>query len=253
MDRGKLRTAIEDAFTDLALHPQRRLHFVSGAPLARRLGYTEALLKGVPKAAIASFSGVGNPFRMDGAPRPGEVVLDIGCGSGVDTLIASRMVGPTGGVVGVDMTAAMVERALWCTSEAGAENVRIEWGHAESLPLPDDSVDVVVSNGVVTLTPDKPETFREIARVLRPGGRLRISDVVVHWRLPPYVSGAIHLWTDCIGGATWLEDYPPLLRDAGFEDPRILEIFDVFAGTEVERSSSMFRARGANIAARLPG
>jgi SAM-dependent methyltransferase len=162
------------------------------------------------------------------------------------------MVGPGGCVMGVDMTAAMVERAQSCASQARAENVRIEWGHAESLPLPDDSVDVVISNGVVTLTPDKPETFREIARVLKPGGRLRIADVVVQWRIPPYVAEAVHLWTECIGGATWLEDYPALLRGAGFEKPRVAEVFNVFAGTEVEKNSSMFRARGANIAARLP-
>jgi SAM-dependent methyltransferase len=248
LDRGRLRAAIEDAYSDLALHPERRLHFISGPPLARRLGYTAAMLEGVPDDALASFSGVGNPFRMD-PPRPGECVLDVGCGSGVDALIAARMVGDGGCVVGVDMTSAMVERAQHCVSMAGADNVRIEWGHAESLPLPDASVDVVMSNGVVALTPDKRDTFREIARVLRPGGRLRMADVVVQWRLPAYVSEALHLWTDCIAGATWLEDYPPLLRGAGFESPRIAEIFDVFSGTEVERRSSMFRARGANIAA----
>jgi arsenite methyltransferase len=251
LDRGRLRAAIEDAYTNLALHPERRLHFICGAPLARRLGYTQTLLDGVPREAIASFSGVGNPFRMDGIER-GADVLDIGCGSGVDVLVASRLVGPRGSVVGLDMTAAMVERAQDSLSRAGASNARIEWGHAESLPLPDSSVDVVVSNGVVALTPDKHDTFREIARVLRPGGRLCISDVVVQWRIPPYVSEATHLWTECIAGATWLEDYPALLRGAGFEDPRVVEIFDVFAGTEVERNSSFFRARGANVSACMP-
>jgi len=252
LDRGRLRAAIEDAFTNLALHPERRFHFVSGAPLARRLGYTQAMLDGVPREAIASFSGVGNPFRMKGIER-GMCVLDVGCGSGVDALVASRLVGPRGSVVGIDMTAAMVERAQDSVSRSGAANVRIEWGHAECLPLPDASVDVVLSNGVVVLTPDKRDTFREIARVLRPGGLLRISDVVVQWRIPPYVSEATHLWTECIAGATWLEDYPPLLRGAGFEEPRVAEIFDVFAGTEVEKNSSLFRARGANVTARLPG
>ena len=252
LDRGRLRAAIEDAFTNLALHPERRFHFVSGAPLARRLGYTQAMLDGVPREALASFSGVGNPFRMDGIER-GLQVLDVGCGSGVDSLIAARMVGPRGRVIGVDMTAAMVERAQDSVLRAGVANVSIEWGHAECLPLPDASVDVVISNGVVVLTPDKRDTFREIARVLRPGGLLRIADVVVQWRIPPYVAEATHLWTECIGGATWLEDYAPLLRGAGFVEPRVAEIFDVFAGTEVERNSSMFRARGANVAARLPG
>ncbi len=251
LDRGKLRSAIEDAFTDLALHPHHRFHFVSGPPLAHRLGYTAELLKGVPRHALESFAGVGNPFRMD-HPSPGEAVLDIGCGSGVDALIASRMVGPDGCVTGVDMTPAMVERALHCVSVARAPNVRILWGHAESLPLPDDSVDYVISNGVFALTPDKGDAFREVARVLKPGGRLRIADVVVQWRIPSFISEALHLWTECIAGATWLEDYPALLEKAGFADSHITEIFDVFAGTKVETNSSIFAARGANITAETP-
>lgn len=252
LDRGRLRAAIEDAFSDLALHPHRRFHFVSGAPLAKRLGYTRELLEGVPRHAIESFSGVGNPFLL-GRPRPGEAVLDIGCGSGVDTLIAARLVGPEGRVTGVDMTAAMLERAEQCVATArNGDNVRICWGHAESLPLPDRSVDVVISNGVVSLTPNKRDTFREIARVLKPGGRLQIADVVVQWRIPPYVSQSIHLWTECIGGATWIEDYPPLLRETGFANAHIAEIFDVFAGTDVEANAGMFGARGANISATLP-
>lgn len=248
LDRGKLRTAIEDAFTNLALHPQRRFHFVSGEPLARRLGYTAELLTGVPRHAIESFAGVGNPWRME-RPRPGDAVLDVGCGSGVDTIIASRLVGPEGCVTGVDMTAAMVERAQQCVVSARATNTRIRWGHAESLPLADASVDMVVSNGVISLTPNKRDTFREIARVLKPGGRLQIADVVVEWRVPGYVAESLNLWTECIAGATWMEDYPPLLEEAGFEQPSIREIFDVFAGTQVEANSSMFGARGANITA----
>lgn len=251
LHRGKLRTAVEDAFTNLALHPHRKFHFVSGAPLARRLGYTADQLEGVPRHAIESFAGVGNPFRM-GRPRPGDVVLDVGCGSGVDTLIASRLVGPEGCVTGVDMTAAMVERAQQCVVSARASNTRIRWGHAESLPIPDESVDLVISNGVVSLTPNKRDTFRELARVLRPGGRLLVADVVVQWRLPRHVTESLELWTDCIAGATWIDDYPELLRDAGFAEPGIREIFDVFAGTQVEANSSMFGARGANISATKP-
>lgn len=251
LDRGRLRAAIEDAFTDLALHPQRGFHFISGPPLAERLGYSDALLEGVPLEALASFAGVGNPFQFGPLPA-GARVVDVGCGAGTDALIAARLVGPGGTVIGVDMTAAMVERARQCVLSARAPNVRVEWGHAESLPIPDAWADVVVTNGVVSLTPDKRDTFREIARVLKPGAELRISDVVVQWRLPAYVTQAIHLWTDCIGGATWIEDYPLLLAEAGFVDIDIVEIFDVFAGTTIEKNSSMFEARGANILARRP-
>jgi arsenite methyltransferase len=252
LDRGRLRAAIEDAFTDLALHPRRGFHFISGPPLADRLGYSNELLVGVPAEALASFAGVGNPFRF-GPLEDGARVVDVGCGAGTDGLIAGRLVGPRGSVIGVDMTTAMVERAHQCALAAKASNVRIEWGHAESLPVPDDWADVVITNGVVSLTPDKRDTFREIARVLRPGGELRVSDVVTQWRLPAYVTQSIHLWTDCIGGATWIEDYPLLLAEAGFVDIDIVEIFDVFAGTTIEKNSCMFEARGANIRARLPG
>jgi SAM-dependent methyltransferase len=251
LDRGKLRAAIEDAFTDLALHPSRGFHFISGPPLADRLGYTEADLAGIPAEALASFAGVGNPFRM-GPIAPGTRVVDVGCGAGTDALIAAKRVGADGRVVGVDMTSAMVERARHCVQAARATNVRVEWGHAESLPLPDGWADTVLTNGVVSLTPDKRDTFTEIARVLAPGGQLKISDVVVQWRLPSYVTEALHLWTDCIGGATWIEDYPVLLAESGFVDIEIVETFDVFAGTTIERNSSMFGARGANIRARLP-
>lgn len=252
LDRGRLRAAIEDAFTNLALHPARGFHFISGPPLAERLGYTDALLEGVPAEALASFAGVGNPFRL-GPLQPGARVVDVGCGAGTDALIAGRLVGAAGRVIGVDMTSAMVERAHQCALSVGASNVRIEWGHAESLPISDGWADMVITNGVVTLTPDKRDTLREIARVLRPGGELRVADVVVQWRLPSYITEALHLWTDCIGGATWIEDYPVLLVEAGFVDTEIVEIFDVFAGTTIEKNSCMFEARGANIRARLPG
>lgn len=253
LDRGRLRSAIEDAFTDLALHPGSLFHFISGPPLAERLGYTSRLLAGVPAAALASFSGVGNPFLMEGNPRPGETVLDVGCGSGVDAFVAGRLVGPRGAVIGVDMTAAMVERAQQCALIAHATNVRFEWGHAESLPLPDASVDMAISNGVISLTPEKLDTFREIRRVLKPGGRLRIADVVVLTPLPRPVVETLHLWTECIAGATWIEHYPDLLSEAGFEDARVLRIFDVFSGTRIEGSSAPYGARGANISAVKPG
>jgi arsenite methyltransferase len=252
LDRGKLRAAIEDAFTELALHPSRDFHFISGPALATRLGYQSETVEGLPPEALASFSGVGNPWRM-GPARKGEVVLDIGCGAGTDTLIAARQVGPTGEVIGVDMTPAMVERAQQCVLAAGVSNVRVEWGHAESLPIPDDTIDLVISNGVISLTPSKRDTFAELARVLKPHGRLQIADVVVGQVLPPHVTEEIHLWTECIAGATWVEDYPVLLAEAGFSAVEIVEIFDVFSGTQIEGQSSRFATRGANIQALLRG
>ncbi len=251
IDRGKLRLAIEDAFTDLALYPDRAFHFISGPKLARRLGYHARLLSGVPPAAMASFAGVGNPWRGGRLPT-GARVLDIGCGVGVDVLIASRLVGKHGVVLGVDMTSAMIERAEQYAVQSRAQNVRFAWGHAESLPVPDEDVSVVVSNGVFALTPNKLDAFRELFRVLRPGGEARISDVVTQWRLPEHVARITPLWTDCLAGATWISDYPPLLRAAGFVDVAVTEVFDVFSGTPIEDRSRMFGARGANIRAFKP-
>ena len=249
IDRGRLRAAVEDAFTELALHPTRDFHFMSGRPLAHRLGYTSESLEGVPEEAIASFAGVGNPLRS-GAPNDGDVVLDVGCGAGVDVLIAARYVGAQGRVVGVDMTPAMVERARQCVAATGVPNVDIQWGHAEALPFPDSGVDLVISNACVSLTPSKVDTFRELFRVLRPGGRLQLADVVVEWRLPRHVVEDLKLWTDCIAGATALDDYPALLEEAGFSEIEMVGTVDAFAGTEVERRSSIFAARGAMVRAR---
>ena len=251
LDRGRLRGAIEDAFTELALHPARDFHFVSGPPLAARLGYSTEMLRHIPPEAVASFAGVGNPFRM-GQPAEGEVVLDVGCGAGTDALIAAKAVGPVGQVIGIDMTPAMVERARQCVQLARASNVRIDWGHAESLPVPDQSVDLVISNGVFSLTPNKRDTFREVLRVLRPGGRLQIADVVVKLGLPDRVTENVRLWTDCIAGATAVDEYPAHLTSVGFSALEIVETFDVFAGTQIEKRSSVFSAHGANIRAEAP-
>lgn len=250
-DRGRLRAAIEDAFTELALHPACEFHFVSGPPLAARLGYTTEMLSGVPEWALASFSGVGNPFLM-GAMRRGETVLDIGCGSGTDALIAAKQVGPSGQVIGVDMTAAMIERAQQNVLSAPSSNVRIEWGYAESIPLQDNSVDCVISNGVINLTPDKRDTFREILRVLKPGGRLQVSDVIVETRIPAQVADLLHLWTHCVAGGSHSDDLMDILGGFGFEDVQFPEFFDVFRGTKIEPGAKKFGARGANMRARNP-
>jgi SAM-dependent methyltransferase len=250
MDRGKLRAAIEDAFTELALHPACEFHFISGPPLAARLGYTKEMLFGIPEWAVASFSGVGNPFLM-GDMKPGETVLDIGCGSGMDALIAARQVGERGQVIGIDMTAAMIERAQQNIMSARASNARIEWGYAESMPLHDNSVDCVISNGVINLTPDKRDTIREVSRVLKPGGRLQIADVLVDVRIPDHALNLLHLWTHCVAGASHADDFTEILEECGFGEIEVSTCFDVFEGTKVESGARKFGALGANVRARL--
>ena len=170
--------AVRRMYTELALHPDREFHFPTGRTACEFEGYDPALLDQVPAEALASFAGVNCPFRA-GVIERGQVVLDVGSGSGTDALIASLLVGPEGEVIGLDMTAAMRERLERNARTLGASNVRALAGTAEEIPLPDASVDVVTTNGVLNLVPDKARAVAEIARVLRPGGAVQVSDIVL--------------------------------------------------------------------------
>jgi arsenite methyltransferase len=194
LDLAVLRIAIQGEYTAVALTPQQGFHFHTGRRLARMLDYDEAWLKSVPKTAIESFAGTGNPFRV-GALRAGEHVVDVGSGAGLDSLIAARMVGASGRVIGVDMTPAMVAKARRSAAETGMRNVEFQEGYAESLPVPDAWADVVISNGVLNLMPDKAAALREMARVLKPGGRLQIGDILVQTAVPEDARADISLWT----------------------------------------------------------
>jgi arsenite methyltransferase len=158
------------------------------------LDYKEEWLAGLPETAVESFAGTGNPFSL-GKIRPGEQVVDVGCGAGIDSLIAARMVGPTGEVVGVDMTPAMLEKARQAAVEANLDNVTFRQGYGEDLPVPDEWADVVISNGVLNLMPDKMAGLREMARVLKPDGRLQIGDILVQKEVPESAKQDIDLWT----------------------------------------------------------
>jgi SAM-dependent methyltransferase len=193
LDVETLRHAIQEEYTLVAAEPERGFHFHTGRPLARILGYEDAWLEGIPERTIASFAGTGNPFSM-GTLRSGEHVVDVGCGAGIDSLIAARMVGPEGHVVGVDMTPGMLERAKESSDEMGISNAEFRLGFAEQLPLADESVDVVISNGVMNLFPDKLAGLQEMARVLRPRGRLQIGDILVSRRLSDSAKRDINLW-----------------------------------------------------------
>jgi len=177
----------------VATDPGRGFHFHTGRPLASRLGYTDAWLHGIPEATIASFAGTGNPFSL-GPIREGERVVDVGCGAGIDSLIASRMVGPRGHVVGIDMTPAMLSRARASAAEMGATNVAFTMAFADRLPIANEWADVVISNGVLNLLPDKLAGLREMARVLVPGGRLQLGDILVSKPVPDSAKRNIDLW-----------------------------------------------------------
>ena len=189
-----LRREIQEKYTEVASSPELTFHFHHGLPLAKILEYPEKLLAGLPPEAVESFAGVGNPFSL-GEIAPGDTVLDIGSGCGFDCMVAGKLVGPTGKVIGVDMTDAMLKRARKTSERLGLTQVEFKKGFAEELPVPDDSVDVVISNGVINLTPDKYAVFKEVFRVLKPGGRLHLADIVVYKQVPDEAKENVDLWT----------------------------------------------------------
>ncbi len=194
VDRDELRRRVSEKYRDVALNPELGFHFHTGSPLARMLGYAEDTIAALPDATVASFAGTGNPFLF-GDLQAGETVVDVGCGAGFDTLIAARQVGSTGRVVAIDMTAAMREKAAAGAAGLGLGNVDIREGFAEGLPVEDGIADVVISNGVVNLCPDKQAVFREMFRVLKPGGRIQVGDIVVHREVPQEAKDDIELWS----------------------------------------------------------
>ena len=194
VDRGELRRRIAEKYRNVAVSPELGFHFHTGRPLARMLGYPDEVVDSLPPGTVDSFAGTGNPFVFVDL-RPGETVVDVGCGAGLDTLIAARQVGPAGRVIGVDMTAEMRARAEAGARYLGLSNVEIRDGYAETLPVADESADVVISNGVVNLCPDKQGVFREMFRVLKPGGRIQIGDILVHKEVPQDAKDDIELWS----------------------------------------------------------
>jgi SAM-dependent methyltransferase len=193
LDVDRLRRAIQDEYALVAAEPDRGFHFHTGRRLAAILSYEDEWLEGVPEATIASFAGTGNPFAV-GRLESGEMVVDIGCGAGIDSLIAAKMVGATGRVIGVDLTPEMVAKARAGAEQAGTANVEFRQGLAESLPVKDSWADVAISNGVLNLFPDKLAGLREVARVLRPGGRLQVGDILVEKAVSDKGKRDIDLW-----------------------------------------------------------
>jgi SAM-dependent methyltransferase len=193
VDVAVLRDEIQKTYTDVSTEPERGFIFPTGRAWAEDLGYPSELAR-VPEETARSFAGVANPFSLGRIER-GQAVLDLGCGAGTDLLVAAQMVGPEGRAIGVDMTPAMLDRARLSAEAMGLANVVLHESLIESLPLPDESVDVVISNGVIDLVPDKDAVFSELDRVLRPGGRLQLADVVIHTEVSEDARERIDLWT----------------------------------------------------------
>jgi SAM-dependent methyltransferase len=188
-----LRAEVSEEYSVVAKDPQQGFHFHTGRRLAGMLGYKDELLDQFPERVIESFAGTGNVFNL-GKLKPGEYVIDVGCGAGLDSLIAARMVGKEGKVIGVDMTPEMIAKARQNAADVGMSNVEFIQDYSEELPVPSEWADVVISNGAINLSPDKDAVFSEMFRVLKPGGRLQIVDILVQKPVPTNAKNNLDLW-----------------------------------------------------------
>ena len=194
LDQEHLREEIKKEYRVVAANPEQDFHFHTGRKLAKIVEYQEEWLSHVPEAVLASFAGTGCPFRM-GELTPGERVADLGCGAGIDSFIAAHQVGPQGRVIGIDMTEEMLAKANEAREQAGLAQLEFRQGIFEELPIEDGWADVVISNGSVNLCPDKMQAFREIFRILKPGGRIQIADIMVSKPVSESAKQNIDLWT----------------------------------------------------------
>lgn len=217
VDTHVLDSKVQQMYREVAEQPHGSYHFEMGRPLAERLGYPAELLDTAPTEAVESFAGVGQFFDLADL-RPGQRVLDLGSGSGMDTFIAAHLVGASGRVVGVDFTQEQLDKAGGLAVAAGLDD-RVEFWQRriEALPMADAAFDCVISNGVINLSAEKERVFRESARVLRPGGRLAIADIVTERPLSDAIVCNVDLWASCIGGAAPQEEYRALIESSGLE------------------------------------
>lgn len=205
---------VKEVYRQVAEAPGSRFHFELGRLVAERLGYDGAVLDQIPAGAVESFAGVGFVFGL-AQLRPGERVIDLGSGSGMDAWYAARLVGPTGHVVGLDFTPQQLDKARRLVTELRARNIEFREGRIEQIPAEGVSFDCVISNGVINLAPDKPRVFAEAARVLRPGGRLAVADIVSERPLTESIVCNADLWASCVGGAAQIDDYQQAIEEAG--------------------------------------
>ena len=249
IDTGVLTAKVQEMYRAVARSPHEEFHFETGRALAERLGYPPRELDRIPSGAIESFAGVGWFFDLADL-REGEAVLDLGSGAGMDAFFAALRVGPSGRVVGIDMTDAQLDKADRLRAEHGFDRVSFRAGRIEQLPAEDASVDAVISNGVINLTPDKDQVFREAARVLRPGGRLAIADIVTETALTDAIVSNVDLWASCIGGAPRKEDYRGAIVGAGLQVEQMRPNRYQFLSEQARAASDTYGVRSVSVLAR---
>jgi arsenite methyltransferase len=249
LDTHDLERRVKDMYREVAEEPFKEFHFETGRALAERLGYPNDELDAIPSEAIDSFAGVGYYFDLARLEH-GETVVDLGSGSGMDSFLAARQVGESGHVIGIDMTEAQLAKSRRLAADGGIGNVEFTDAHIEQLPLADGSADVVISNGVINLAPDKTRVFTEAARVLRGGGRLALADIVTSTQLPINVTCDASLWAACIGGAMQRDDYREAIESAGFELDNLKENDEYrFVSDRAENATKKYGVKSVSLLA----
>jgi arsenite methyltransferase len=251
VDTQELEAKVKDMYRHVAEEPHGNYHFEMGRPLAERLGYPAEVLERIPDGAIESFAGVGYFFDLAELGER-ESVVDLGSGSGMDVFFAAAQVGSGGSVVGIDFTEEQLDKARKLAAEAGVSQVEFRQGRIERLPLDDQSCDCVISNGVINLAPDKDAVFAEAARVLKPGGRLAIADIVSERQLKESIVCDADLWASCIGGAAQQDAYREAIEGAGFRIETIREDPYEFISDRARNASEKYGVKSVSLRARKP-
>jgi arsenite methyltransferase len=249
VDTRELETKVKDMYRHVAEEPHGKYHFELGRALAERLGYPPDVLDRLPAGAIESFAGVGYFFNLADLAE-GERVIDLGSGSGMDVFFAAERVGPSGIVMGVDFTAEQLEKARRIAGESGYEQVVFREGRIEQLPVDGETFDCVISNGVINLAPEKHAVFAEVARVLRPGGRLAIADIISEQQMKESIVCDADLWASCIGGAAQRDAYRQAIESAGLRIEELRENPYEFISDRARNASQKYGVKSVSLLAR---
>jgi arsenite methyltransferase len=247
----ELTTKVKEMYRQVAENPDSGFHFELGRPLAIRLGYNLDILARIPDGAVESFAGVGYFFDLAKVGH-GETVVDLGSGSGMDAFYAAQLVGPTGAVIGVDFTVEQLAKARRLAADAGIKWTDFREGRIESPPMDDASADCVISNGVINLAPDKAVVFSAAAKLLRPGGRLAVADIVTERHLTDSIIANADLWASCIGGAAQEDDYRSAIEAAGLRVAQVQGNDYQFVSTQARNASGTYGVKSISLLAFKP-